>query len=409
MQLSTEHILTTHAGSLPRPDDVARMLYDLLDDKPVDQAALDARVRTAIAEVVARQQKIGIDVISDGELGKVGFSNYVLQRMSGFEGKADFMAADFADAPGVAQDAFASEGSQHLRLPVLNGPIEMRDTKAVDKEISDFRSALGDTSPDRAFIPAVTPGQVAFNFPNRHYKSHQQYIEAAATALAPEYKAIVKAGFNLQLDSPDAAMAFHCSTQGSDLADPAAHLAAGIEVLNDVLSDVPAEKIRYHVCWGNYRGPHHKDVALKTSSTLILKSRAKFIYVEAANPRHEHEWVVWKDVKLPDDKALIVGVIDTKTNSVEHPELVAERLERFANIVGKERVIAATDCGFATFVGFHPCHPEAAWLKLRALVEGGATRLPAPVVTSLAELAAKCRPLAYPIAEFYPNVVLCRG
>ena len=279
MQLSTEHILTTHAGSLPRPDDVARMLYDLLDDKPVDQAALDARVRSAIAEVVGRQQKIGIDVISDGELGKVGFSNYVLQRMSGFEGKADFMAADFADAPGVAQDAFGSEGSLHLRLPVLNGPIEMRDTNAVDKEINDFKSALGNTSTDNAFIPAVTPGQIAFNFPNRYYKSHQQYIEAAAAELAPEYNAIVKAGFNLQLDSPDAAMAFHCSTQGSDLlADPAAHLAAGIEVLNDVLSGVPAEKIRYHVCWGNYRGPHHKDVALKDIVNLILKSRAKFIY-----------------------------------------------------------------------------------------------------------------------------------
>jgi 5-methyltetrahydropteroyltriglutamate--homocysteine methyltransferase len=370
MRLSTDHILTTHAGSLPRPDDVAQMLYAIIDGKPVDHAALDERVRVAIAEVVARQHKVGIDVISDGELGKVGFSNYVIQRMSGFEGKADFMAADFADAPGVAMDAFGSEGAQHLRLPILNGPIEMRDTKAVDKEINDFKSALGNTSPDNAFVPAVTPGQVAFNFPNRFYKSHQQYLEAAAAALAPEYKAIVNAGFNLQLDSPDAAMAFHCSTQGSDLADPAAHLAAGIEILNDVLSDVPAEKLRYHVCWGNYRGPHHKDVALKDIVKLILKSRAKFIYIEAANPRHEHEWSVWKDVKLPDDKALIVGVIDTKTNHVEHPELVAERLERFANIVGKERVIAATDCGFATFVGFHPCHPEAAWLKLRALVEG---------------------------------------
>jgi Cobalamin-independent synthase, Catalytic domain len=158
-------------------------------------------------------------------------------------------------------------------------------------------------------------------------------------------------------------MAFHCMTEGTDLADPAAHLAAGIEVLNDVLAKVPPEKIRYHVCWGNYRGPHHKDVALKDIVKLILKSRAKFIYVEAANPRHAHEWAVWKDVKLPDDKALIVGVIDTKTNSVEHPELVAERIEHFANIVGKERVIAATDCGFATFVGFHPCHPEAAWLN----------------------------------------------
>jgi 5-methyltetrahydropteroyltriglutamate--homocysteine methyltransferase len=370
MLLSTERILTTHAGSLPRPDDLAQMLFDILDGKRVDHAALDERVRKAVTEVVARQQKLGLDVISDGELGKVGFSNYVLQRMTGFEGQAEFMAADFADAPGVVTDAFGNEGFKHLRLPVLNGPIEVRDATAVDKEIADFKSALGNTSPDKAFIPAVTPGQVAFNFPNRYYKSHQQYIEAAAAALAPEYRAIVNAGFNLQLDSPDAAMAFHCRTQGTDLTDPAAHLAAGIEVLNDVLADVPAEKIRYHVCWGNYRGPHHKDVALKDIIKLVLKSRAKFIYVEAANPRHEHEWVVWKDVKLPDDKALIVGVIDTKTNSVEHPELVAQRLERFADVVGKERVVAGTDCGFATFVGFHPCHPEAAWLKLRALVEG---------------------------------------
>jgi 5-methyltetrahydropteroyltriglutamate--homocysteine methyltransferase len=187
------------------------MLYDILDNKSVRQAELDSRVREAVVDVVARQRQTGIDVISDGELGKVGFSNYVLQRMSGFEGQAEFMAADLVDAPGVAQDAFGSEGSKHLRLPVLNGPIEARDTKAVDKEISNFKTALGDTSPDNAFI--------AFNFPNRYYPSHQKYIEAAAAAMAPEYKAIVNAGFNLQLDSPDAAMAFHCSTQGTDLAD----------------------------------------------------------------------------------------------------------------------------------------------------------------------------------------------
>ena len=178
MQLSTDHIITTHAGSLPRPDDLAQTMYDLLDGKPVDHGALDVRVREAIAEVVARQQKIGLDVISDGELGKVGFSNYVLQRLSGFEGQADFMAADFADAPGVATDAFGGEGSKHLRLPVVNGPIEVRDTKAVDKEIADFKLALGKTSPDKAFVPAVTPGHVAFNFPNRYYQSHQtEYVD----------------------------------------------------------------------------------------------------------------------------------------------------------------------------------------------------------------------------------------
>lgn len=370
MRLSTDRILTTHAGSLPRPDDLAQMLYDVLDEKPVDDAAFTTRVREAIAEVVEHQQEIGIDVISDGEVGKVGFSNYVLQRMSGFEGAADFMAADLADAPEIAAEAMGSVGAEHLRLPILNGPMEARDSDAVQEEIADFRAALNGVSPDDAFIPAVTPGHVAFNFPNHYYGSHQEYIEAATKALAPEYKAIVDAGFNLQLDSPDAAMAWHCTVDGSDLSDPAGHLAAGIEVLNDALADVPPEKLRYHVCWGNYKGPHHKDTPLSEIVNLVLRTNAKFIYVEGANPQHEHEWEVWKQVKLPDDKALIVGVIDVKTNHVEHPELVAQRLQRFADVVGKERVIAGTDCGFATFVGFNSCHPAAAWLKLHALVEG---------------------------------------
>lgn len=370
MRLSTDRILTTHAGSLPRPDDLAQMLYDVLDEKAVDDAAFTARVREAIAEVVKHQRDIGIDVISDGEVGKVGFSNYVLQRMSGFEGAADLVAADLADAPEIAAEAMGSVGAEHLRLPILNGPMEARNSEAVQDEIADFKAALNGASPDDAFIPAVTPGHVAFNFPNHYYGSHQEYIEAATKALAPEYRAIVDAGFNLQLDSPDAAMAWHCTVDGSDLSDPAGHLAAGIEVLNDALSDVPPEKLRYHVCWGNYKGPHHKDTSLSEIVNLVLKTRAKFIYVEGANPRHEHEWEVWKQVKLPDDKALIVGVIDVKTNHVEHPELVAQRLERFAGVVGKERVIAGTDCGFATFVGFNSCNPAAAWLKLHALVEG---------------------------------------
>jgi len=370
MQQSTERILTTHAGSLPRPADVTKMLFDVLDEKPIDSAAFDRRVTEAVAESVARQRGLGLDVISDGEMGKVGFSNYVLQRMSGFEGHAQFIALDIGDAPEVGADAFGDEGSQHMRMPILNGPMEPRGSEAVTKELDDLSAALGDVDHDEAFIPAVTPGQIAFNFPNRYYDSHQDYLEAAAAALAPEYKAIVDAGFNLQLDSPDSAMAFHCSTEGTDLADPATHLAAAIDVLNGALSGVPEEKVRYHVCWGNYRGPHHKDVPLEEIADLVLGARAKFIYVEAANPRHEHEWRVWEDVKLPDDKALIAGVIDTKTNHVEHPKLVADRIERFANILGKERVVAGTDCGFATFVGFHSCNPAAAWLKLQALVEG---------------------------------------
>jgi 5-methyltetrahydropteroyltriglutamate--homocysteine methyltransferase len=370
MRSSSDRVLTTHAGSLPRPDDLAQMLYDVLDEKEVDAQAFERRVREAIAEVVQRQRELGIDVISDGELGKVGFSNYVLQRMSGFSGQAQFIAADLADAPEIVPEALGSLGSQHMRLPILDGPMEARDPDAVRREIDDFSAALNGTSRDEAFIPAVTPGHVAFNFPNHYYGSHQEYIEAATKALAPEYRAIVEAGFNLQLDSPDAAMAWHCQVEGSDLADPAAHLAAGIEVLNDALADLPPEKLRYHVCWGNYNGPHHMDTPLRQIVEIVLRTRAKYIYVEGANPQHEHEWNVWQDVELPDDKALIVGVIDVKTNHVEHPELVAQRIERFANVVGKERVIAGTDCGFATFVGFNSCNPAAAWLKLRALVEG---------------------------------------
>jgi 5-methyltetrahydropteroyltriglutamate--homocysteine methyltransferase len=248
--------------------------------------------------------------------------------------------------------------------------MESRDPGAIDAEIADFLEALGDRSRDGAFISSVSPGQVTFNFLNRFYPSHRAYIEAAAEALRPEYEAIVAAGVNLQLDSPELAMAYHCQLEGGDLTDPRAHAETAIEALNGALESLPPERLRLHVCWGNYRGPHHKDVDLRDILEPILKTRAKFISVEAANPRHEHEWDVWRDVKLPDDKALIVGVIDTKTNHVEHPRLIAQRLERFASLVGKERVIAGTDCGFATSVGVHTCHPEVAWMKLAALAVG---------------------------------------
>ncbi|HEY2637625.1 MAG TPA: hypothetical protein VGI54_09575, partial [Solirubrobacteraceae bacterium] len=238
MQPSTDRILTTHAGSLPRPDDVTRLLWDVLDEKDVDQAKLDARVTEAMKEIVARQRDTGIDVVSDGEVGKVGFSNYVIQRMTGFAGQAQFMAADLGDKPDMIGDVFGDEGAAHLRLPILTEKIQPRDTDEIGKEIADFQAALGGGSPDDAFISAVTPGQVAFNFPNQAYDSHQEYIEAAAAALKPEYEAIVAAGFNLQLDSPDSAMAFHCSSEGSDLDDPAGHLEASIAVLNDALADV---------------------------------------------------------------------------------------------------------------------------------------------------------------------------
>ncbi|MQA84138.1 MAG: epoxyalkane--coenzyme M transferase [Streptosporangiales bacterium] len=368
MKISKDRILTTHAGSLPRPDDLRRMLLDRAGDKSVDEAVMKARVGEAVAEAVERQRSVGIDVISDGEMGKIGFSSYVLQHYTGFEESASFMAADLGDFPELAMKLFAS--GANVRLPVLNGPIEPRDPQWVQEEIGDFARVLDGVDRDDAFICAVTPGHIAFNFPNRYYPSHAAYIEAAADALQHEYKAIVEAGFNLQLDSPDCAMAWHCSVEGSDLRERRAHTERNIAVLNEILADLPTERLRFHVCWGNYNGPHHRDVGLKDILDLIVRTRAKFLYVEAANPQHEHEWEVWKEARLPDDKILIVGVIDPKTNHVEHPLTVAQRIQRFADVVGRERVVAGTDCGFETFAGMLACDPAVAWKKLEMLTEG---------------------------------------
>ncbi len=370
MRRSEERILTTHAGSLARPDDVVRMMWDWLDGKEQDESRVRSRVREATAEIVGRQLELGIDVVSDGEVSKTGFSNYVAQRYSGFGGRSTLLIRDLGDVPELVEQVFGSEAGQHIVMPQLEGSLELVDRDAVHRDIENLKRGLGDRSPDEAFICALTPGQMTFNFPNHHYPSHQAYLRAAADALRDEYKAIVDAGFNIQFDSPDLAMAAHCHSEGGDMPDIQTHIPMAIEALNDVTSDLPPEKMRLHVCWGNYPGPHHYDIGLREIIEPILKTNAAFVYVEAANPRHEHEWEVWKDVPLPDDKVLIAGVIDSHTHHVEHPELVAQRLVRFAEILGKERVVAGTDCGFGTFVGFAACTPSASWLKLQALVEG---------------------------------------
>jgi 5-methyltetrahydropteroyltriglutamate--homocysteine methyltransferase len=245
------------------------------------------------------------------------------------------------------------EGGQHLVMPVVDGPIELRDRDAVKLDIANLKAALGDVNPDDAFIPAVTPGQMLFNFPNRYYPSREAYLEAAGNALRVEYQAIIDAGFNLQLDAPDLAMHHHSFSDGKGPIALKNYIPAAIEALNHATRGLPPDKMRLHLYWGNYAGPHHHDIELRDIIEPVLKARASFIYFEAANPRHEHEWEVWQDIKLPDGKAMIPGVIDTVTNTVEHPRLVAQRLERFASIVGKENVIGGTDCGFGTFVGFH--------------------------------------------------------
>lgn len=371
MKRSTDRILTTHAGSLPRPEDLTRMMWDLIDEKNVDEAALEIRIREAVAEVVKRQRECGIDVISDGEMSKIGFSNYAMQRFSGFGEVTQFAATDIGNYPSIINKLFVTdEGGQHLIMRCVEGPLEIKDADAVTRDIENFKEALGGSDPDDAFIPAVTPGQMLFNFPNKYYKTDEEYLEAAGKALRYEYEAIINAGFNLQLDAPDLPMRAHCWTGDTGAADMSQYVPMSIEAMNQAIKGLPSDRIRLHLCWGNYAGPHHHDIELKEIVEPVLKINADFIYVEAANPRHAHEWEVWKQVKLPDEKALIPGVIDTLTNHVEHPQLVAQRIEQFANIVGKERVIGGTDCGFATFVGWSGTDSEIAWLKLKSLADG---------------------------------------
>jgi len=371
MKRSIDRILTTHAGSLPRPEDLTRMMWDLLDGKDVDQPVLDNRIRDAVADAIKRQKEAGIDIISDGEMSKVGFSNYTMQRYSGFGEKTQFSATDIGNFPSIINKLFVeNEGGQHIVMRCIEGPIELKDPEAVRKDIDNFKDALGDYDPNDAFIPAVTPGQMLFNFPNRYYATDEEYLEAAANALRYEYESIINAGFNLQLDAPDLPMRVHSFTADTGVADMKRYVPMSIEAMNAATKDLPTDKIRLHLCWGNYAGPHHHDIELKDIIDMVLKINADFIYFEAANPRHAHEWEVWAQTSIPEDKALVPGVIDTLTNHVEHPRLVAQRLEQYAGIVGRERVIGGTDCGFGTFVGWSGTDPEVAWLKLQALAEG---------------------------------------
>jgi 5-methyltetrahydropteroyltriglutamate--homocysteine methyltransferase len=365
-----DRILTTHAGSLPRPDDLADMIWARMDGQEVDEAALRARIDSGVAEVISKQRAAGIDIVSDGELSKTGFSTYVNERFSGFDGRSEFQADDVADFPNLAMRLFNTPSMAHIVFSNCVGPVELADKDAVNDDVDRLKRALGEGDLSRAFIGAISPGQIAFNYPDKHYGSHEAYLGALADALSYEYRAITDAGLNLQIDSPDMAMAAHCRSVGSSVGDWQRHLPLAVEALNAALGSIPPEQVRLHVCWGNYAGPHHKDVPLEQIIDQVLKVNAGTIYVEGANPRHDHEWRVFEDVELPDDKSVILGVIDVKSNCVEHPRLVADRLVRLGKLIGKERLLGGTDCGFDTFIRFSQVDPDVAWLKLQSLSEG---------------------------------------
>ncbi|AJP70676.1 cobalamin-independent methionine synthase II family protein [Sphingomonas hengshuiensis] len=364
-------IETTHVGSLPRGDALTPLLLARDKGEPYDAAQFDTLVQAAVDEGVARQIASGVSIVSDGELGKVGYSTYMIERLSGFGGHVDRKpAADLAAHPGLARKLSAIMGSQEFTRASCIGPVRLVTLEPLHDDIRRFRHAIDTAGGARGFLNAASPGLITAFQVNRHYPTHEAYLADIVDAMREEYETIVAAGFDLQLDCPDLAMSRHTGYQ--DESDEAflRIAAANVEALNAATANIPADRMRMHVCWGNYEGPHDCDIALEKVIDIVIGARPATILFEAANPRHEHEWTIWRDAKLPEDKILAPGLIDTCSNYVEHPELIAQRIERFAGIVGKDRVIASTDCGFGTFAGYGKIDPEVTWKKLRALRAG---------------------------------------
>jgi 5-methyltetrahydropteroyltriglutamate--homocysteine methyltransferase len=373
METSRDRILTTHVGSLPRPPELRQLLVAKDKGEPYDKAALDRLTREAVLDIVRRQAATGLDIVNDGEMSKPGYSTYVADRLSGFAGHEPAKPRlDTRDHPNFQAAYERMTGANVARRSVCVGPIAVKDRDPLAQDLANLRDALARVCVAEGFMTAASPGLVPVFQNNRHYPTHEAYVEAIAAAMQQEYEAIVEAGFVLQLDCPDLAMAHHTSFQDLDETDFLKRAAFHIEVLNHTLRNVPADRCRIHICWGNYEGPHDHDIDFAKVAPILVKAKPMALVVEAANPRHAHEWRVWQEVKLPDDKILIPGVLDTSTNYVEHPELVAERLCRFADLVGRERVIAGSDCGFGTFAGYGKLDPDISFKKLRAMVEGAA-------------------------------------
>ena len=373
MKTSQDRILTTHVGSLPRPPELRQLLVAKDKGEPYDRAELERQTRDAVLAIVRRQAATGVDIVNDGEMSKPGYSTYVADRLSGFAGHEPAKPRlDTRDHPNFMAAYERMTGANVARRSVCVGPIAVRDREPLNQDIANLRDALAQVGVAEGFMTAASPGLVPVFQNNRHYPSHEAYVEAIAAAMQEEYEAIVEAGFVLQLDCPDLAMAHHTSFQDLNEADFLKRAAFHVEVLNHALRNVPADRCRIHICWGNYEGPHDHDIDFAKVAPILVKAKPMALVVEAANPRHAHEWRVWQDVKLPDDKILIPGVLDTSTNYVEHPELIAERLCRFADLVGRERVIAGSDCGFGTFAGYGKLDPDISFKKLHAMVEGAA-------------------------------------
>ena len=371
MKQSTERFLTTHTGSLPRPDDLIRIMFAKEEGVPVDATALGARIRSAVADVVRKQATAGVDVIDDGEMSKPSYATYPKDRLSGFEGASQALQyRDLVDFPGMAQRVFGDPGRARRKTPACTGPIALRDVKAGQIDAENLKAALGPVTSAEGFMTAASPGVISLFFRNDHYPNHEAYLFAIAEAMRAEYETVAKAGFVLQVDCPDLAMGRHIQYAHLGLDEFRKMARVHVEALNHALANIPPDRLRMHLCWGNYEGPHHYDVPLADVIDIAFEARPSAISFEAANPRHAHEWKLFERVKLPKGKVIIPGVIDSTTNFIEHPELVAERIARYARLVGRENVIAGTDCGFGTWVGQAAVDPDIVWAKLGAMAEG---------------------------------------
>lgn len=371
MKRSTDRILTTHTGSLPRPPDLVELIRASEAGELTDRAAFDDRVRAAVAEVVRQQVSTGIDVVNDGEQGKPGYSTYIKDRVTGFggESRVTTIQAEARDFPEFTQRRVVGGGPAILR-PSCNGPVEWKDFAAVQADIDNLTAAVRESRPEEVFMSAASPGVIAIFLANDYYPSDDAYLEALAGVMKAEYDAIHQAGFLLQLDCPDLAMSRHLRFGDRSTEDFRGIVARHVAVVNEATRDIPPDRMRLHLCWGNYEGPHHLDVPLKDIIDIVLTARPAAISFEGANPRHEHEWKVWQEVTLPPEKLIIPGVIDSTTNFIEHPELVAQRIARYAGVVGRENVIAGADCGFGTFATSNTVDARIAWAKLGSLADG---------------------------------------
>jgi 5-methyltetrahydropteroyltriglutamate--homocysteine methyltransferase len=374
MNRSTDRILTTHVGSLPRSQPVVDMLFAQDRGELTEQSAFDDTMRRAVADVASKQVTAGIDIISDGEMSKISYATYIRHRLTGFEiGEVPRATPKDLDEYPNYRDRLAQEGGtpKYLR-PICKGEIQIKDLEPLHNDIANLQAAKESSGAQQAFINAASPGVIAVFQPNEFYPSHEAYLNALAQVMKIEYETIVNAGITLQIDCPDLAMGRHIKFRDSSDEEFLRFAEMQVEALNYALSDIPADSVRMHLCWGNYEGPHHCDISLDKIINVVLSAKPGAILFEASNPRHAHEWAVWREVDIPDEKVLIPGVLDSTTNFIEHPALIAERIIKFADIVGRERVIAGTDCGFGTFAGFGKVHPDICYAKFKAMAEGAA-------------------------------------